>query len=240
MRGGEELQLEVAICEDDKIMREDIQRRILELRPDYAIDTYHIGEDVLLAKKSYDIIFLDIEMPGKDGMTIAKELRAQKYEGHIIFLTSHTEFMPDAFKVKAFRFLEKPIQMEDLEETLTESEKEIFVEKKVILADYGAEVLVNLSDILYIEAQKNKTVVYTSREVVETNYTLKYWLQELGTVDFFQVHKSYIVSLRHIRNVEVNCVSLHGTDVKVPVSRRNASVVKNVFFNYIKMNAKFM
>ncbi len=234
------MQLEVAICEDDILLCEDTQRRILELRPEYKIDIYHRGEEILLTKKKYDIIFLDIEMPGKDGMTIAKELRAAKYMGHIIFLTSHTEFMPDAFKVKAFRFLEKPVQVEDLEETLAESEKEIFVEKKVILVDYGAEVLVNLSDILYIEAKKNKTVIYTLNEVLETNYTLKYWIKELGSADFFQVHKSFVVSLRHIRNVETENVTLHGTDTRVPVSRRNSSAVKKAFFDYIKMHAKYI
>lgn len=234
------MQLKVAICEDDAIICEDTQRRILELRPDYAIDTYHTGEEILLTDKVYDIVFLDIEMPGKDGMCIAKELRKKKYSGHIIFLTSHTEFMPEAFKVKAFRFLEKPIEMQELDETLVESEKEIFMDKKLIVTDNGSEILINISDILYIEAQKNRTIIYTLNEVLETNCTLKYWIQELGTVEFFRVHKSYIVSLRYIKMFDVDYVTLHGSGVKVPVSRRNVSLVKKAFFDYVKANAKYM
>lgn len=234
------MQLKVAICEDDTILCEDAKQRISKIRPDYLIDTYFTGDELLLTDARYDIVFLDIEMPGRDGMCIAKELRAKKYSGHIIFLTSHTEFMPEAFKVKAFRFLDKPIKVEDLEETLVEAEKEIYQDKKLIITDYGVERLINVSDILYIEVQKNKTLIYTIYEVLETNYTLKYWVRELGTKDFFQVHKSYIVSLRNIKEFDVDCVRLHGTEASVPVSRRNVSSVKKVFFDYVRANAKYI
>ncbi len=235
------MQLKVAICEDDRILCEDTRDRILEIRPDYIVDTYFTGEDLLPADKGYDIVFLDIEMPGRDGMCIAKELRTKNYTGHIIFLTSHTEFMPDAFKVRAFRFLDKPVKINDLEETLIESEKEIFLDKKLIVTDYGTEELINLSDILYIEARRNKTLIYTiADEILETNNTLKYWILELGTRDFFQVHKSYIVSLRHIKAFDVDCVQLHGSEVSVPVSRRNVSTIKKAFFDYIRVNAKYI
>lgn len=234
------MRLKVAICEDDEILCEGTKQRILEIRPDYVIDMYPTGEELLLTEKGYDIVFLDIEMPGRDGMCIAKKLREKKYSGHIIFLTSHTEFMQDAFKVRAFRFLEKPIKMEELDETLVESEKEIFMDKKLIVTDYGAEILINISDILYVEAQKNKTLIYTFNDELETNYTLKYWMQELGSVDFFKVHKSYIVSLRHIKAFDVDCVILHGLGVRIPVSRRNVSLVKKAFFDYVRANAKYM
>lgn len=234
------MQLKVAICEDDAILCENAKQRILEIRPDYMIDTYFTGEELLLANQGYDIVFLDIEMPGRDGMCIAKELRAKQYSGHIIFLTSHIEFMPEAFKVKAFRFLDKPINVDDLEETLVESEKEIFLDKKLIVTDCGVAVLVNVSDILYVEARKNKTLIYLTNELLETNYTLKYWSQELGINDFFQVHKSYIVSLRNIKEFDVDCVRLHGSEVSVPVSRRNVSVVKKAFFDYVRANAKYI
>lgn len=234
------MQLKVAICEDDTILCEDAKQRILKIRPDYLIDTYFTGDELLLTDARYDIVFLDIEMPGRDGMCIAKELREKKYSGHIVFLTSHTEFMPQAFKVKAFRFLDKPIKVEDLEETLVQSEKEIYQDKKLIIMDYGVERLINVSDILYIEVQKNKTLIYTIYEVLETNYTLKYWVRELSTKDFFQVHKSYIVSLRNIKEFDVDCVRLHGTEVSVPVSRRNVSTLKKVFFDYVRSNAKYI
>ena len=233
------MQLKVAVCEDDPIICEDIRKKILEIRPDYVIDTYSTGEGLLLERKKYDIVFLDIEMPGKDGMCVARELRERKYSGHIVFLTSHTEFMPEAFKVKAFRFLDKPVKIENLKETLEESQKEIFLDKKLIVTDYGTEILMSLSEILYVEARKNKTIIHTINDRLETNFTLKYWLQQLGTDEFFQVHKSYIVSLRHVKRFDGNGLCLYFSDVKVPVSRRNVSLVKKAFFDYIRTNAKY-
>lgn len=234
------MQLRVAICEDDRLICKDTQRRILELRPEYEISAYDTGEELLLTNGAFDLIFLDIELPGKDGMRIARELRERKYAGLIIFLTSHMEFMQEAFKVRAFRFLNKPIQMEGLDETLTEAEKEIFADKRMILTDYGVKILISVSDILFIESRKNKTIIHTLHEVLETNETLKHWLQELGNTGFLQVHKSYVISLRYIKMFETDFVTLHDTQIRIPVSRRNAGMVKKAFFDYVRANAKYM
>jgi DNA-binding LytR/AlgR family response regulator len=234
------VQLKLAICEDDAILCEAAQKEILLLRPDYQIEAFQTGEELLQASGEYDLIFLDIEMPGKDGMFIAKEMRNLGYAGHLIFLTSHTEFMPEAFKVKAFRFLSKPLKSEELKETLAEAEKEIFSEKKLIVTGFGNDILINISEIRYIKAQKNITIVYTGNEELETGYTLKYWMNELGSTDFFQVHKSYLVSLRYIKKIEADSVMLHGIESMIPLSRRNAGQLKQVFFEYVKMHSTYM
>lgn len=236
--GGVFLQLKVAVCDDETIICEDTQRKIKEIKTDYTVDIYNNGFEILSAGKRYDMIFLDIEMPEQDGMRIAKKLREQRFKGHIIFLTSHTEFMPDAFKVKAFRFLQKPVDMEELRETVSEAEKEIFENKQVVVTDYGTEILINIPDILFVEAKKNKTIIHTVDEEMETNHTLKYWIKELGMVHFCQVHKSYLVSFRYIKKIDVDGITLYYTDTEIPVSRRNAALVKKAFFAYIKENAK--
>ena len=99
--------------------------------------------------------------------------------------------------------------------------------------------MINVSDILYIMGKKNRTIICTINETLETNCTLKYWIQELGKKDFFQVHKSYIVSLRHIKEFDMDCVRLHGSKMSVPVSRRNVSSIKKAFFEYVRTNAKY-
>lgn len=232
------MQLNVAVCDDETIICEDTKRKIVEIKPDYVIDIYNKGLGILSAGKKYDMIFLDIEMPERNGMSIAKELREHGYQGYIIFLTSHTEFMPDAFRVKAFRFLGKPIDVEELKETLSEAEKEIFDKRQMVITDYGAEILVNIPDILYVEAKKNKTAIYTIDERIETNHTLRHWIKELGEIYFCQVHKSYLVSLRHIKRVDADSITLHYADAVIPVSRRRVAYVRKAFFTYVKENAK--
>jgi DNA-binding LytR/AlgR family response regulator len=234
------VQLKVAICEDDVFLCKEAENAVLHLKPDYCIDTFQDGEELLNTDRGYDLIFLDIEMPGKDGLSIAKELRSLGYDGHLIFLTSHTEVMPEAFKVKAFRFLSKPLKPEELKETLMEAEKEIDSDKKVVVPVFGIDVLINISEIRYIQAQRNETIMYTENRELETCYTLKYWLEKLGTSDFFQVHKSYLVSLRHIRKIEVDTVLLQGIEVGIPLSRRKSAQLKQVFFEYVKTHAQYI
>ena len=148
--------------------------------------------------------------------------------------------MPEAFKVKAFRFLIKPIQQQKLQEALIESEQEIKKEKRRIVVDYGKNVLIYDSDIVYIEAQRNRTLLHTEKEILETNETLKYWEQELSIDDFLKVHKSYLVSLRYIRIVDSDGIVLYGTEEKIPVSRRNMVLVKKAFYAYIKDHVKVL
>ena len=230
----------IAICDDEKIFCETLQRLILKQRPCYCIDIYYAGNDLLSAKKDYDMIFMDIGMPDGDGMCTARELRSLDYTGHIIFLTSHMEYIQDAFKVKAFRFLQKPIDFNVLGETLEEFEKEIMEVHRLIVSDYGSEFLISVADILFIETEsmRNGTKIHLKNRCVQTSHTLKYWVRELEGLDFFQIHKSYVVSLRHIKKIDDNKVMMYGCDLQLPVSRRNFSAFRKVLFHYVSVHAK--
>ncbi len=235
---GDIVVIRIAICDDEEIICKGTKKSILELRPEYEVDIYNSGEQLVLSDMEYDIVFLDIEMPDKDGMTIAKELRDNNYSGHIVFLTGHTEFMTDAFKVKAFRFLEKPIDMEELAETFEGLEKETFECSKIVVANGGIQILINVSDILYIKSKRNKSLVYTLNDVIETNNTLKYWLQKLDDAGFIMVHRTCIVSLRHIMEIDEESVFLSSEYIKVPIARRNIGMVKKSFLEYVKKNSR--
>lgn len=140
----------IAICDDEKIYLEEISQNIKKRNSDYKINVYNSGAELVKNNPDYDIIFLDIEMPDMDGMTTAERLREMKFDGIIIFLTSHTEFMPDAFKVKAFRFLSKPIDAKKLYEALCAAEKEIMNTEHVIIKCNGNSVYMKLTDIVFI------------------------------------------------------------------------------------------
>lgn len=131
------VKLKIAICDDETILCKELKEKISKFYSEYSIDTFHSGKELLRCPNEYDIIFLDIEMPGEDGMETAKKLRSQNCKSYIIFLTSHTEYMPDAFKVKAFRFLAKPLDEEHLKEALADAQKELADSKKIIISNFG-------------------------------------------------------------------------------------------------------
>lgn len=230
----------IAVCDDEKIICDRIISLVTEIRPDVKIDIYLSGEKLLESKKKYDIILLDIEMPGINGMAVADELRKMGDRVYIIFLTSHSEFMPEAFKVKAFRFLKKPVDKTELAEAISQSEKEILNNEKIIIEEKGHTRLIGLRDLVCIEAFGDGAFLYTTDEVIESSRSLKYWLTRLGSEHFFQVHKSYAVSMAHVINIENGCVYLHNMKDSVPVSRRNIARFRKEFYEYVKRNSKYI
>lgn len=234
------MKLQIAICDDEPIMRNELKEKILNICSGYTIDAFSCGNDLLESSKEYDMVFLDIEMPGEDGMEIARKLRMQNCKSHIIFLTSHTEYMPDAFKVKAFRFLEKPINTGSLREALVGAEKELAENRKVVVNHFGTERLVDIRDIMYISADGKTTVLHMKDQKVETGNSLKGWIKKLEGYGFCQVHKSYIVSLGHVRQVLPEGVMLREAEELIPLSRRKYNIVRDLFFQYIEEHAGIM
>ena len=234
------MKLSVAICDDERIITEEIYRKLINLRSDYSVDLYDSGQSLLNSQKVYDLILLDIEMPGIDGMKTAEQLRENNKGEFIIFLTGHTEFMPEAFKVKAFRFLSKPINDGDFTEAILQSEKEILNNEKISLTENGRTILIKTNDIVCIEAFGNGTFIHNRSEVIESHKSLKHWINQLDNERFYQVHKSYLVALMHIKSISARQATMHYMKEPVPISRRKYTYFKNAFFNYIKKNAKYV
>ena len=236
------MRLNVAICDDEEIICNEIKRRLLEIRSEYDITIYSSGRELVKSKRVYDIIFLDIEMPEVNGINTAKILRRNKNDEYIIFLTSHVELMPEVFKVKAFRFLKKPIELDKFREAVAVAEEEILSNEKIAVSIKGELKLIGLKDIVYLEAFGDGTYIYTNEEVNESNKTLKYWSEKLGTEQFFQTHKSYIVALRHIAKIDSTKVEMKFKckEKEVPVSRRKRAQLKEAVFEYIRGNSQFI
>lgn len=233
------MKLKIVVCDKESFFAEKIQRRIWKVRPEYNVIHFQSGSELLVTEKDYDIVFLDIDTSDKNGMEVARELRRSNYKGYIIFLTDHTEFMSDAFEVKAFRFFDKTITTRQIHETILDIEIELSQNrKKIIISDYGVEKVVNLEDILFVEALNKKTVLYTISEIIETGKSLKYWKEELGTELFYQSHKSFIVGLKHVKNLGEGLVTLDYSNKQIPISRRNYAGCKKALYTYIRENER--
>ncbi len=148
----------IAVCDDEQIFVDDVVAKLKEQSEQCEISEYISGEELLNSSLEFNIIFLDIEMTGINGINTAFALRERGYDGMIIFLTSHTEFMPDAFKVKAFRFLDKPLDSLKFNEAFSEAKKEIMNTEHILLSDKsGKTVYLKLTDIIYLEAYGDGT-----------------------------------------------------------------------------------
>lgn len=233
----------IAVCDDEQIFVDDVVKKLKEQSEQCEISEYISGEDLLNSPLEFDMIFLDIEMTGINGINAAFTLRERGFDGMIIFLTSHTEFMPDAFKVKAFRFLDKPFDSEKFNEAFSEAKKEIMNTEHILLSDRnGKTVYLKLTDIVYLEAYGDGTYIYGKTGIVyDTDKPLKYWKEQIGSEHFYQIHKSFIVSYLYVSDISKDGqVVMKGFKQPLDISRRNVVPFRNGFFDYIRKYARIM
>lgn len=226
--------MRIAVCDDELYVREEVCRQIRSLMSDCEISSFDNGTDLLRDGISYDLYFLDVDMPGISGMDIAQKIFAEQKDSLIVFLTGHTEYMPDAFKVRAFRFLCKPINPQRFAEALYSAQKEIADRIMITVSDKQGCVNIRLLDLICLEAYGDGVYLYTADAVYDSKEPLKIWMDKLASHGFYRIHRAYAVSLRHILSIEPDDrVVLKDVNLNITVSRRNKSGLKSAFMAYI-------
>lgn len=227
--------LKIAICDDEKIICNDIKNK-LESMPGshrYDISVFCDGNKLLSSKEQFDIIFLDIEINDINGMDVASFLRQKGIGTYIIFMTSHSEFMQEAFKVNAFRYLCKPVKVSEFEEAIVSAEKQLTENESVLIRSGGEIVNIKKNSIVCVEAFGDGTYIYTTDKVIESRNSLKYWTELFSAEDFFQVHKSYLIAMSYVKTIkgfeaEMSCINL-----TVPIAHRKMKQFKYELISYI-------
>ena len=186
-----------------------------------------------------DVMFLDISMPKTSGMQLASALRTLKNPPAVVFVTAYSEHAAKAFDVDAVDYLVKPVETERLMQALDKvqllmgsaaaaksSSERIPVEKG------GRKILVPVDQIRYIEAKDDYSCIYTDEERYLSTISLAQLENKLSPHGFFRVHRSYIVNLEYVQDVEVVSsgnlqLGIQGIeDKKISVSRRRVVQLK--------------
>ncbi len=193
----------IAICEDEPNIRMEIAGMI-QRRGDYSPDSFDSADALLKSGKEYDICILDIQMPGVNGMELAKKIRSRgNHPGPIIiFVTAFREYMQDAFDVQAYHFLTKPIDEEKFHAVLAgavmESERRSRREHITVKIS-GASYTLPLDEIFFVESLGKKVAIHTRKDTLECYGKIGEIAGKLeGSPMFFRCHRCYIVNLEHI------------------------------------------
>lgn len=239
----------VAICDDEisqiKNISDYLTRFSIKTDTEFQIERFTSGNELLKKyyneKSPFDILFLDMEMPGRNGIETAEEIRRIPDRNVLIaFITSFPEYMQDSFDVQASQYLTKPISYELFEQKLEKMLSYIGeLETNItVISQKSGEIILHLDDIVCFEAvKKTGVVITTNKDEITIKGKLAYFEKELADKYFISIHRTCLANMKYIRKFNADSLEF-STGKTVSVSRRRLSEIKEAFSKYMVMRYK--
>lgn len=229
--------LKIAVCDDERVIREQLSELIERQMPDCKIDSYSSGEQLLAAKSRYSMIFLDIQMEGRNGIETARILRERGDGAILIFITAIREYVFEAFDVAAFHYLIKPIAEEKFAEVFQRAAKEVRkaqgeAPETIFIKTRNRNIRLDKRKIFYIESRTRKAAIHTGREVLEIYATMNGLAEQLGD-DFYRCHRGYLVNLACIREYNSDSIVLCNGETLYLAKEKYSEFVKR-YMRYLR------
>lgn len=234
--------MRIIICDDNEAIREQLKRYINNYFEivryfDYQIDEFVSGDELLKDNGPLDIIFLDIEMPGIDGIVTGNRIRLINPKSIIIIVTSFWEYLDEAMKFSVFRYLSKPIDkhrlyrnLEDALETYIHTHSHILID-----TDWGC-IRLDTDSIIMIETGYRNIKITTIDNVYEVSESLSEFMQKIDFPCFYQCHRSFIINLGYVTNITKDTVFLYDGKYQAYLSRRKYAECKSKLMLYLEKN----
>ena len=238
--------IRVALCDDDISILNGIQRfidRYCRERKQEIVHTAFCSPLELLTEIErdvrFDLLFLDILMPGQNGIETAAEIRGYDNNIKIIFLTSSAEFAVQSYTVEAYFYLLKPLRWEGFSQVMDSALEKCAHEQEssLILRCKGQFTRVELGQLEFCEVI-HRTLLFhlTSGKVLESTGSLDELGRKLSPYDcFLRVHRSYIVNLDYVQNISYRAVTMTCL-TEIPIPRGKYNEIKDSFLAYAFRN----
>ena len=246
--------IRIVIADDDAGMRL-IERKMIEKVEGFKlVGEAKDGEELLQMVEELrpQIVFLDVEMPGKTGVECGKIIQDTDPSIVMIFATAHDQYMGDAFEVYAFDYLIKPFKVDRVVKTLERARDRIgrvnetplpelpkpapkAAAGRLMLRHREGVSFISMSDILLVQRENRATVIYTlGGGRYETGDSLGETEARLDPAVFFRCHKSYIINLNYISNITpygrwTYVVRLEGTDQDALITHEKYEELERMF-----------
>jgi len=228
--------MKIGICEEHNIIREQLIAYCQKFGY-YNITSYQSSEELLKSEElsSLNLLFLDIEMHQINGIEVKNAMEKLSPSTFIIFLTAHSEFMPDAFGKNVIYCLQKPVSEYDVECCL---KKIIDLERELYTVSLNSTTSICCKDILYLHSEQKYTIFYTHNgKTFSSRKSLNAWEDVLLDLGFCRINRSYLINLIFAASVNQKKITL-STGKILPVSRRYShqtiTKYKNFTASYIQ------
>ena len=232
--------MRILICDDDDAIVTKLKKYVIEYFKHKKlkvpeISTYNNGEDLLNDSGEKNIVFLDVEMPGLNGIYIGRELKQHDRNTIIFIVTSFAEYLDDAMRFHVFRYLSKPLDKQRLFQNMNDALQLCnSTNTKIPLETKDGVYTVRASDIVFVEARGRTVLVHTTHGKYTVIPKMSYWITVLDIPCFFHSHRSFIVNLQHVNDFDHSLIHLHNNEHTAYLTRRKYSDFKEAYFLYIE------
>ncbi len=228
--------MRIGICDDEIAIRGNLSEICKSVLEDMGVTSevlsFSSAEEVMMEKNVVDILILDIELPGMDGLQLKWWFQETGAATLIIYVSVHQELMPEAFGVHVFEFVQK----ERLEKYLPDALRRAIEYKEKYILLHG----IPSKDIVYIETRHTYSDVYFpdgTREMLRiSSNELE---RALAKVDFVRINRSSLVNLRWVEKWHDGSVKVTGRNEEIVVSVRQKTKSKKKYEEYARRSARF-
>lgn len=240
---GNTVFMNIAICDDDKSFRDLLEKHLRNYFNERSVSLnffqFGSGEELLDNQLLFDLVFLDVEMGNINGIDTGKELKRRNPHNIIFVITSYDGYLDDAFKIRAFRFLPKPLNVVRLYRALDDA-AELINNDIIVFYDVNtsSDVRVYTNDIIYLEIEKKKTKIVTVNDTYYSNEKISVWKTRLNGISFVCPHSSYITNLDYSINHTRTLLVLAKKDLdghiieqyRINIAPKRQAEIKRLFF----------
>lgn len=226
----------IAVCDDDDNARRIITSSIHDAFPGYTVEVLpYATADILMAdleNHNFDLLLLDIDMPGMDGITLAKHLRKMESNIDIIYISNREDKVFLSLTTQPCGFIRKSRFLEDMDEVIgyylkrRESQRRS-EETCLVIQDRNRVRKIPIYQIWYVEGMGKVQLVHTEGEdpPLTIHSTMQKLEEQLAPHGFLRIHKGYLVNYRYISQIEQTEILLNNGG-KIPLSRRKLQEVR--------------
>ncbi len=234
--------MNIAICDDEKAVREQINELIEKEIPGVCPELYETGDSLLAAGKQFDIVCRDIQMDRSDEIESANRLRElsalkDAEDTILIFITGIREYVFKAFDVAAFHYLLKPIEEDKFHEVFGRAKKELEKRKSkrretIFIKTRNRSFTLEKDSILYVESRAKKVEIHTAGENIEVYASMNELEGQLGG-GFYRCHRGYLVNMAYVAEYDSKSISLNNGEYVYLAKERYGEFVK-AYMRYLR------
>ena len=199
--------MRIAICDNEPsaldFVSAAIEDIILYRSMDIQYESFSSYENLMPRISEFDLFIIDYKMPGISGLDFARKVYS-KYgmKKGLIFITAYPEIVYEAFEVRSYRFLVKPLTKEKITDAVCKYISDLSSSKKLAIKYDDEYNILNIDDIYYMEAARKHTYIYLKYSYVTCRRSITSFEEELCECGFFRIHRSYLVNINKVKKFD--------------------------------------